>query len=203
MPIITPLLVVLLAAPEMGVLVIEGGTADAPVTIDGQAVGGLPLPGPWTLPPGPHEITVGGQKHTVQVAAGQEAVLKLGGKGARGGAVDQQVIVVNKPGFSLTTAGYVAGGLGLVSLAVGVYFGLDADVKAQEASDLDRRNPANTRADQDALSADAERSAFTANLLYGVGGVLLAGGATMFLLSSDGPLKVAATPGGLVLGGSF
>lgn len=203
-PIVSPLLVVLLAAPEMGVLVIEGGAADTPVTIDGQAVGALPLPGPWTLPPGNHEVVVGGKKHTVKVTAGKEARLNVGAKGARAAALaEQPVVYVHKPGFSLATAGYVAGGLGVAALGLGVYFGLDADDLAQQANDLDRRNPSNSRDDQDKLSSDAERSAFTANLLYGVGGVLVAGGAVMFLLSSDGPLSVAATPGGLVVGGRF
>jgi len=209
--IIAPCLVLLLGAPEMGVLLVEGGEPGAAVSIDGQAVGALPLPGPWTLPAGAHTVLIGTSSHAVKVAAGAPSRLKLGGArggGTAAGAADQPVVVVGRPGFSLATAGYIAGGLGVVALGLGVYFGLDASDLADQAKALDRSDPAHTRAELDGLASDAEHQAFTANLLYGAGGVLLASGAALFLLSSDGPLSgapvaVTPAPGGLVVGGRF
>ncbi|MEZ4467115.1 MAG: hypothetical protein R3F43_22365 [bacterium] len=193
----------------MGSLVIEGGAPGTPVTVDGQAVGALPLPGPWTLPAGEHTVTIGSDERRVQVAAGQLAEVKLG-KAAQGAGpkaapipAEPEIITRHIPGFPLAKAGYGVAGAGALALGLAVFFGLDADDLAGQARDLDRADPANTRADQHDLARQAEHSAFLANVLYGTGGVLLAGGAALILLGSDGPLAVAPSPGGVVVGGRF
>ncbi|MCA9542664.1 MAG: hypothetical protein KC620_27395, partial [Myxococcales bacterium] len=153
MSFIAPLLFVALAGPpEMGALVIEGGAPGTPVTVDGQPVGALPLPGPWTLPAGDHAVQVGDAQHRVKVSAGQRAELNLGGAKAAPGKpaapvpVEPEVIVRHVPGFPLAKAGYGAAGLGVALLGAAVYFGLDADDLASQARDLDRRDPSVSRA---------------------------------------------------------
>lgn len=186
------------APPQtMGTLLLESGATGADVAIDGIVVGQVPLPGPWTLPPGPHTIEVrpaGGEKAKakVDVTAGQATTVKLLEKGEAAAVVvpERQVIVKPVgPGFSLAMAGYVTAGVGLVAVGAGVFFGLDASSSADDANAYATDDPDNDRAGLQALVDDSQQSAFRANLAWGVGGVALLAGAAMVVLASDGPLK--------------
>jgi hypothetical protein len=201
----------------MGTLLIEAGRDGVPVIVDGADIGRTPLPGPWTLPPGPHTVVLrpegaSPEKHDVQIPVGGEVRLEVLTAPVAPAAVvapEPAVEVVHTgPGFSLANAGYVAAGVGVAALGAGVFLGLDAQSKADEAADLDRRDPGNSRADLEALADDADASALWANVAYGVGGVALLGGAAMIVFASDGPLsrapvRVTPLPAGAALGGTF
>ncbi len=201
----------------MGTLQLDAARDGVPVIVDGVDIGRTPLPGPWTLPPGPHTVVLrpegaSPEKYEVQIPAGGEVRLEVLTQAAAPAPVvapEPAVEVVHTgPGFSLATAGYVAAGIGVAALGAGVYLGLDAQSTADEAADLDRRDPRNSRADLEALADDADAAALWANVAYGVGGVALLGGAAMILLASDGPLsrapvRVTPLPAGAAVGGSF
>ncbi len=201
----------------MGTLLLETVQIGAGVFIDGAPVGLTPLPGPWTLKAGAHKVVLrpvrgASETHDVRVEAGKQVVLTALQVVAppEPEVVEEVEVRHTGPGFSLAMAGYVTAGTGVLSLGLGVVFGVLADSKAEEAQGLDPANPRNTRAAQRALIEEAESRAFTANLLYGVGGVLSLSGAAMILLASDGPLvhklktvEVVPLPAGAGLRGWF
>ncbi len=213
------------AAPEtpppeqkMSLLELTTSAEGAQVFIDGELVGQTPLPGPWTLPAGTHEIElrpVRGEpaRATVEVEAGARARVTLLEHVPVAAPVEapkeREVRVVHTgPGFSLATAGYVTAGVGVAAVGAGVAFGIIAQGAADDAAALDRRDAGNSRADLQALVDDVDGAAFAANLLYGVGAVAALAGVTMVVLASDGPLapqriEVRPTAGGAALGGTF
>lgn len=208
------------AAPlQTGTLRLEVGVAGAPVQIDGKPVGVTPLPGPWALSPGAHTLSVTptdgpGQTVKFQIIAGKQTALKLLTQRpappkpkVEAPAAPARKVVQTGAGFPVARAGYVTAGVGVAALGAAVFFGLQADDAAAQARDLDRRDPANRRADLQALVDDADQAAFTANLLYGVGGVALLTGAAMALWGADGLLSggvtVVPAAGGAGLAGRF
>lgn len=172
------------AAPAMGTIVVLDAPDGQAVTVDGAVIGQTPLPGPWTVAPGAHEVAVGDRAQTVQVAAGKQAQVRYGGAPApkveAKPAVEPAVRAASAP-FPVAKAGYVGAGIGVAAIGAGVFFGL------QSSDD----------------PSESERSAVFANICYGVGGVLLLGGAAMIFWGSDGPFTASVTPGGAVLGGRF
>ncbi len=198
---------------EMGVVVIKAVKVDAEVKIDGEAVGTTPVPGPWTLSAGSHTVEVDGKVSKVSVTAGGRHVLNFGTERVAPervapAPVRESRIVHTGPGFSLTKAGYALGGVGVLALGAGIYFGLDATDLADQASGLDRADAGNSRADQRALSDDAERSAFLSNVSLGFAGAAILGSAAMIVLASDSPLSgkpvyITPTPVGVSVGGLF
>ncbi len=183
-----------------GTLVIDTPVEGAEVQIDGVLAGVTPLPGPWTLPAGAHtvSVTAPGQPpktFSVTIQAGKQskvAVLQPAEAPAPVAAVEQRVVHTG-PGFSLSTAGYVTAGIGLAAIGAGVYFGLSADDSASQARALSPQDPGATRAGQQGLIDDADRAAFTANLLYGVGGAAVLAGAALALWAPDGLLASGVT----------
>jgi hypothetical protein len=109
------------------------------------------------------------------------------------------------PSSTLKTVGWVAGGLGIVGLALGGTFGI---IAIEEKSDA--HCDANKFCDAGPLNS-SKSAATVSNVGLIAGGVLLAGGAAIVLFSSHGQpervasVKVAPTlasrGGGLVLGG--
>ncbi len=185
------------AAPQtMGTLLLESGAVGADVVVDGVTIGQVPLPGPWTLPPGPHTVQVkpasgSAAKAEIDISAGQTTKVKLLEK-QKTVAVEGERPTIEKPvgpGFSVATAGYVAAGVGVLALAGGVVFGLSASSAADDANAYDLADPANDRAGQRALVDESQDSAFYANLSFGVAGVAILAGASMLVLASDSPLK--------------
>jgi hypothetical protein len=225
----TPICVLLVLAPvgavaqtapqETGTLSVVVNRDGVPVYIDGEPVGESPLPGRWALKPGRHEVEArpagaAPVRQSVEVVRAGHAEVRLEvaepvAAAPEPAAPERAVEVVHTgAGFSLATAGYVTAGLGIAAAGAGIAFGLSATGSADDAAALDRQDPNNTRADQEALVDDAERSAFLANLSYGVGAVLVASGVAMILLARDGPLApretfVQPTATGGVLGGRF
>lgn len=180
----------------MGTLRLESGAVGADVVVDGATIGQVPLPGPWTLPPGPHTVEVrptGGSpaKAGIVVTAGQTVEVKLLVQQVVAAVeVERQVIERSVgPGFSLVTAGYVTAGVGVLAVISGVVFGLDASSTAEAARDYDLADPDNDRGGQQALIDESQDAAFYSNLSFGVAGVAILAAASMVVLSSDSPFK--------------
>lgn len=167
-------------AAETGTIVIKGAPSGETVQIDGSPIGEIPLPGPWTLSAGSHEVKIGDRRQTVTVPAGKQVAVAYGAAPAPKPTPTVVKTVANKR-FPVATAGYVGAGIGLAAVGAGVFFGL------QSSDD----------------PSEAERSAVFANICYGIGGVLIAGGAAMIIWGSDGPFSASVTPGGAVIGGRF
>jgi hypothetical protein len=99
------------------------------------------------------------------------------------GAVDAQVAAspparVARSRTALRIAGVTVGGVGLVGLGLGIYFGVTA---AQAQSQLSAQTGNWSSASQD-LYNSGQRDATVATALYAVGGVALAGGVALCVL---------------------
>ena len=93
---------------------------------------------------------------------------------------------------------YGLGGVGLVVLGGAVYFGVEArDAEDAHAEALDGPT-------RDRTAADAEDAARWANIGFGLGGALLAGGVVLYLLDLDaGGTALVPTQDGVGLVGRF
>lgn len=116
------------------------------------------------------------------------------------------------------TAGYVTGGLGIVALGVGAYFGRQVDTEQKAADARLASDPSLCIGDVCREAAQAEfgsarSAATTANALFIGGGILAAAGAAMVIWSETSPgeqvASVRVVPTlhphqlGLQVGGSF
>ena len=84
---------------------------------------------------------------------------------------------------ALRTTSYVVGGVGLASIAVGSVFGLRAISKNNDATDGTCKNGVCQQKSDYQSSQDANKAAVLSNVFFGVGGVALATGVVMYLLS--------------------
>jgi hypothetical protein len=168
------------AAPSTGTLVVTGVPAGQAVAVDGAVIGETPLPGPWTLPAGQHTVKIGQTERTITVKPGAPV---RWGAAARSAPVRKAVTAAPVERAPLKTIGYVGAGVGAAALGAGLFFGLQSG---------------------DDVSED-ERNAVFASMGYGVGAVLLAGGAALIFWGDDdgSSVGVAPAPGGAVIGGRF
>lgn len=109
------------------------------------------------------------------------------------------------------TLGLVVAGAGVLGLGVGGVFGL----KTQSSWNASKPHCPNLECDQQGvqLATDAKNFGNIATIASIAGGVLLVGGAVLFLTGGDGsstsakreplPVRVGIGPGAFVLGGSF
>lgn len=111
--------------------------------------------------------------------------------------------------FPWKTVGLVAGGIGVVGLGVGTYFGLDAKSKNDQSNSSGCSNNDCT-ASAAAIRRDAISAGNTSTLLFVAGGLLVAGGAALWLLAPSGGrdgVAITATPwlggGGLAAHGTW
>ena len=102
------------------------------------------------------------------------------------------------PGPPWRTLGYATAGVGVVGLALGVVYGLDA----QDADDqLQTAAKVDDRARYDALVDQRDSSGTLSWTFYGLGAALVAGGAVMaFVLPADGPAASGQTQAPVSLG---
>ena len=117
--------------------------------------------------------------------ASKTALFKAGEKGGR-----MRVELADHTGSTLRTAGLTAGALGIVALAVGSYFGMEA--KSTYNGAHEHCPQGNTSCDavgvqQGALAHD---QASDATIAFVVGGLLIGGGATLYVLGT----KMTVTP---------
>jgi len=108
------------------------------------------------------------------------------------------------------TLAFVVGGVGLVGIGVGSYFGLRAFSKNSEADDFCNEDNVCQKQGMD-LSQEAENAALVSNIGFIFGGAALATGLVLFFTASDGDEKqtfrvaptVAKGGGGVSVGGTF
>jgi hypothetical protein len=178
--------------PATVMLEIEPPGVAASVTLDGQAAAGTEL----QMTAGDHEIVVSAPDHEsytekVTVSGGEKRTLSVMLK-PTGGAVAPPPDVGggeedtgDDAGGGLKIAGYVLLGAGVVSAGVATVFGVQALGAANDFDDT----PTNALADR------AEDKGLVADILYGVGGAAVIGGAVLLYLgySADGGEDSTAT----------
>ncbi len=122
-------------------------------------------------------------------------------------AVSEEEPVAGDPGKFQRVLGLVVGGVGVVGIGVGTFFGIRAKSKLDDSNNGhcrvgDRCDAAGVVLRDDYLSA-----ARISTVSFLVGGVLVAGGAVLYLTAPSTPVAVAVTggPGGphMVLRGTF
>jgi serine/threonine-protein kinase len=108
------------------------------------------------------------------------------------------------------TLAFIVGGVGLVGIGVGSYFGVRAFSKNSDADEHCNAQNVCTKEGMD-LSQDAENAALVSNIGFVVGGAALATSLVLFFTASDGEekqtLRIAPTfaknGGGVSIGGTF
>jgi hypothetical protein len=107
----------------------------------------------------------------------------------------------------LRTVGLVVGGVGVAGLAVGTVFGVIALSKNSAANSGNCGGSLGGPNDCNPTGVDDRKSAVSAGnvstVAFIAGGVLAAGGATLFLVAPSSHVQVGATAGGLLLHGDF
>jgi hypothetical protein len=171
-----------------------GDLVDVRVTMDGVVVATALDGRSFPINPGEHtfELEWNGQKvsHPMIVREGakeqQVAVTfkratttDASGIGADGKKPD--AAPTSDSGRTMRTAGFIAGGAGIVGLAAGAIFGIQA---------ISKNNSAGCNAQSECLNAqdrtDAQSAATVSTVGFVVGGVALAGGVALVLLAPSG-----------------
>jgi serine/threonine-protein kinase len=104
------------------------------------------------------------------------------------------------------TVGLIAAGVGVVGLGVGTYFGFDA-ISKNNASNQSGCNGNTCTAGAYGTREDAKSSATLSTVSFVAGGLLAAGGVTLWLLAPRGDASVQVAPvalaggGGMLVGG--
>jgi hypothetical protein len=193
---------------------------------DGDAVGKGAWGTPVALDPGEHVIEVtasGKQAWTAKITIGPDADAQTvevppledapPGEGApveSGGEASEQAAASGSP---LRTIGLVVGGVGVVGLGVGTYFGLRAKSLNDESNEPGRCDEQN-ECDQigGEKRDDADSAATASTIAFIAGGVLAATGVTLFILggsNDDTRARIQAVPvvglgtAGMTLQGQF
>jgi hypothetical protein len=203
--------------PKLSRLAIKvtGEATGVTITRDGEAVQAAELGVAIPVDPGKHVIEAsapGKKTHSVSVEVGAEADSKVveipelipdeagagttpGGE-ASGGKSD---------GSTQRTIGLVLGGVGVVGVAVGAVFGLQAGSKWDDAKAKCDDYPYECGPDGVELADDAKSSATISTIGFIAGGALLAGGAALFFTAGSGDKAVAVGvgPGSLKIRGRF
>lgn len=109
------------------------------------------------------------------------------------------------------TLAYIVGGVGIVGIGVGSYFGLRAFSKNKDAEEFcDAKNVCNNQQGID-LTEQAKDAALISNIGFAVGGAALATGLVLFFVAPGGDEtnavrvspSIARNGGGVSIGGSF
>ena len=148
------------------------------------------------LPPGDYEVTgtfPGGTKRTVaQLRTGKVTSvffepLSPPLLAATEGAPDEAVSVAKRPSgggpSGLRVTSYLVAGLGLVAVGEGTALGVLANGEANQL----KTDKTLTYTQASALANAANTKGLTANVLWGAGGALVAGGVVMFIVSMPEP----------------
>ena len=195
----------------MGSVTVRTAKEGVPIYIDGELVGLSPLPGPWMIPVGAHEIEARPEgappdKRAVEIAAGDDVPIDLLVSPPKSNRPMPARVVRTGPGFSLSTAGYVAGGVGIAAGIASAIFGAGTLSSLDDAQGYDRTEAGHDRAGYRDIEHGAERSAFLANVSAGVAVTSLAVGTLLILLADDRPdgqVTVSPSAAGAAVGGRF
>lgn len=196
--------------PKLSKLILMPPTpvpAGLEITRDGEKVDISQLGAGVIVDPGPHAIVVS--------APGSKRWEKSVDVPPDGGTASVVLVVVSDapeppppppetsdPGTPIRIGGLVAAGVGLVGVGLGAAFGL---VASSRLSDSNADNHCDAQNTCDAvglgLRADAKSAATISTIGFIAGGVLIAGGLTMFVLApKSSPAQTALVP---ALGGGF
>jgi hypothetical protein len=203
---------------------VQSGADASTLTIsrDGTTVSSAELGVAIPVDPGKHEVTVtapgkekwsttvevgeGGQTESVEIPLLADA---SGGSSATSTAVGGPAPpAADKPGDGSTqrTLGIVAGGIGLVGVGVGTFFGLQASSSWSDAKKECSDYPYGCSAKGISLKDDAAGQATLSTVGFIVGGVGLAAGAVLFFTAGSGKEETVALgvgPGNVSIKGTF
>ncbi len=143
----------------------------------------LPLnPAPGALPPG-----------AKPAASGTEPAGGTPGGGTEPGPIDPGPTPSSSGPSAMRIGSYVGLGVGVVGLAAGTIFAIQSAGKRGDANDLcpDEQCPVSKEDEWNSLDDDAESASTLATVGFIVGGVGVAAGVTLFILSSDDSKKSA------------
>jgi hypothetical protein len=203
--------------PKLSRLAIKvtGDASGVTITRDGEAVDSAELGVAIPVDPGKHVIEAsapGKQKFSQTVEIGDSADSKVieipalaEGTGEQGLPPDQPP-ASKSDGSSQRTIGLIVGGVGVVGVAVGAIFGLQAGSKWDDAKAECEDYPYDCGSKGVSLADDANSAATISTIGFIAGGVLIAGGATLFLTagsSDDKGVSLGIGPGSVRIRGRF
>jgi hypothetical protein len=199
--------------PVLRVKVTGAGASAATATIDEHAT---KLGDPVRVDPGEHvvEVTAPGAKAAqskITVAEGErvEVPVELVAEDFHTApeASPAPAEAEAEPGpaapsgpFPWRTVGLVAAGVGVVGMGVGTYFGIDAISKNSTSNQTGCNGNVCTQGAYDTRE-DAKSAATASTIAFVVGGVLAAGGITLWLLGPKGDTAAQVTPVAIAGGG--
>ena len=204
--------------PKLSRLAIKasGDTSGVTITRDGETLESAELGVAIPVDPGSHVVEAtapGKQKFSQTVDVGKDADSKTveipaladgeGGAVAGGGEVSASS---GSDGSTQRTIGLVMGGVGIVGVGVGAFFGLSASSKWSDAKDECSDYPYNCGSKGVSLADDAKSAGTISTIGFIAGGVLLAGGAALYFTAGSGNDKAVAVgvgPGSLRIKGTF
>lgn len=202
--------------PKLSRLAIKvtGDASGVTITRDGEAVDSAELGVAIPVDPGEHVIEAsapGKQKfsQTIEVGANADSkAVEIPTLAAGTGDVTppgDEGAAAKSDGSSQRTIGLIVGGVGLVGVAVGAVFGLQASSKWDDAKSKCDDYPYGCSSEGVSLADDASSAATISTIGFIAGGVLVAGGATLFLTagSSDDKVSLGIGPGSVRIRGRF
>ncbi len=194
---------------------VAGDAAGVTITRDGEPVQAAELGVAIPVDPGKHVIEASAPdkqpfSKTVEIGAEADsqvvevpalAASEAGGGAGQGG----EPAGAKSDGSTQRTIGLVVGGVGIVGVAVGTVFGLQASSKWDDAKSKCNDYPYECGPDGVDLADEAKSSATVSTIGFIAGGVLIAGGAALFFTAGSGEKSVAigVGPGSLRIRGRF
>jgi hypothetical protein len=223
--------------PRLVRIVVGVPGPDVTVQIDGVAIEASAIRNPMPIDPGKHTLQAsapGKKPHSLVIDIDERTkltpvdvpALEDAAEAAEPGDTRATTAATEpggrtpEPGSTQRTLGIVAASAGGLALAAGTFFGVRTSSKWSEAQS--RCNSGTSGLECDAtgvdLAAEAKQSGNVATIVFAVGGVLLAGGAVLYLTAPSAPPPPRATrsaasrglrarvgigAGSVVVGGSF
>jgi hypothetical protein len=178
--------------PRMTVVLAAVAPTDLEILCDGVELRTASLGVPLPVDPGPHEIAArapgyDARIYSVTIARGEELTLSV-----------EPGPPVHPPRWSVAKTGYVIGGVGLASLAVGTILGVRA-LDRREDSDADCVGSVCRDVSGVQAYSDARSLAIGADVAFGVGAVAVAVGGYLawFAPRHDHAMALSVTPTGV------
>jgi hypothetical protein len=188
---------------------LQEGEIGSPIPVDpGEHVIEAVAPGkqPWSS-----KVQVGGDAAKVQVEipkleAANGSTPAAAAPAVTTGAGPTSEPPADKPasGSAQRTTGLVLGGVGIVGVGLGTFFGLQASSKWSDAKDKCHDFPYDCGADGKDLQSSARSAATVSNIGFIAGGALLAAGAVLYFTApKKQSVALAIGPGSAFVKGSF
>ncbi|HEX6764676.1 MAG TPA: hypothetical protein VF103_04345 [Polyangiaceae bacterium] len=204
--------------PKLSRLAIKvaGDAQGITITRDGEALEAAELGVAIPVDPGSHAIEAsapGKQKFTQTIEVGAEADSKVveipalaDAAGGAAGPGEKPAAESGGGGSGQRTIGLVVAGVGVVGVVVGTVFGLQASSKWKDAKAKCSDYPYGCGDDGVSLADDAKSAGTISTIGFIAGGVLVAGGAALWLTAGSGDEKsvsLGVGPGTLRIKGRF